>query len=91
MHQPVEYDAFADIYDIWTETALTTKRNLPFYVEEYLRTAGPVVELGVGNGQRAVEASLTTANHPLRFTVSGQKKIHGHVYSSKAKKCNLCS
>jgi len=57
MHKTVEYDAFADIYDIWTETALATKRNLPFYVEEYLRTAGPVVELGVGNGRIAIEAA----------------------------------
>lgn len=57
MNQPVEYDGFADIYDIWVETAPVTKRNLPFYVEEYLRTAGPVVELGVGNGRIAIEAA----------------------------------
>jgi len=57
MHKTVEYDAFADIYDIWVETAPVTKRNLPFYVEEYLRTAGPVVELGVGNGRIAIEAA----------------------------------
>ena len=57
MHKAVEYDTFADIYDIWTETAPVTKRNLPFYVEEYLRTEGPAVELGVGNGRIAVEAA----------------------------------
>ena len=57
MHQPVEYDAFADIYDIWAGTAPAAKRNLPFYVEEYLRTEGPVVELGVGNGRIAIEAA----------------------------------
>lgn len=57
MHKTVEYDAFADIYDIWVETAPVTKRNLPFYVEEYLRTAEPVVELGVGNGRIAIEAA----------------------------------
>ncbi len=57
MQQPVEYDTFADIYDIWVEGAPVTKRNLPFYVEEYLRTAGPVVELGVGNGRIAIEAA----------------------------------
>jgi len=51
MNPAVEYDAFADIYDIWAETAPVTRRNLPFYVAEYLRTAGPVVELGVGNGR----------------------------------------
>lgn len=57
MHKSVEYDAFADIYDIWVEGAPVTKRNLPFYVEEYLRTTGPVVELGVGNGRIAIEAA----------------------------------
>ncbi len=57
MQTPVEYDTFADIYDIWTETASAAKRNLPFYVEEYLRTAGTVVELGVGNGRIAIEVA----------------------------------
>lgn len=57
MQQRVEYDAFADIYDTWVEAAPVTKRNLPFYVEEYLRTAGPVVELGIGNGRIAIEAA----------------------------------
>jgi len=57
MKQRVEYDAFADIYDIWVEGAPVTKRNLSFYVEEYLRTEGPVVELGVGNGRIAIEAA----------------------------------
>lgn len=57
MHEQVEYDAFADIYEIWTETAPITGQNLPFYVAEYLNTAGPVVELGVGSGRIAVEAA----------------------------------
>jgi SAM-dependent methyltransferase len=57
MHQPVEYDAFADIYNVWAETAPAAERNLPFYVEEYLRTPGTVVELGVGNGRIAIEAA----------------------------------
>jgi SAM-dependent methyltransferase len=57
MHKSVEYDAFAHIYDIWVEAAPVTKRNLPFYVEEYLRTEGLVVELGVGNGRIAIEAA----------------------------------
>jgi SAM-dependent methyltransferase len=57
MHKSVEYDTFAHIYDIWVEAAPVTKRNLPFYVEEYLRTEGPVVELGVGNGRIAIEAA----------------------------------
>ena len=58
MRQRVEYDAFADIYDIWAETAPATNRNLLFYVQEYLRTTGPVVELGVGTGRIAIGAAL---------------------------------
>jgi SAM-dependent methyltransferase len=56
--QPVEYDLFADIYDMWVqESPAAGHNNLSFYVDEYLRTAGPVVELGVGNGRIAVEAA----------------------------------
>jgi ubiquinone/menaquinone biosynthesis C-methylase UbiE len=58
MDHPVEYDAFADIYDVWTETAPVAGLNLHFYVEEYLRTPAPVVELGIGNGRIALEAVL---------------------------------
>jgi ubiquinone/menaquinone biosynthesis C-methylase UbiE len=57
MTTPSDYDSFADIYHIWARSAPTTERNLPFYVEEYVRTPGPVVELGVGNGRIAVEAA----------------------------------
>lgn len=57
MDQPVEYDTFADIYDLWVEGAPVAKRNLLFYVEEYLRSPEPVVELGVGNGRIAIEAA----------------------------------
>ena len=53
----VEYDGFADIYDTWVQRAPIAERNLPFYVEEYLKTPGPVVELGIGNGRIAIEAA----------------------------------
>lgn len=53
----VEYDDWADIYDLWVESAPVTKENLAFYVQEYLNTAGPAVELGVGNGRILVEAA----------------------------------
>jgi SAM-dependent methyltransferase len=56
-HRPVAYDHFADIYDVWTETAPAAARNLPFYIEEYVRTKGSVVELGVGKGRIAIEAA----------------------------------
>src|SRR2546425_13036037 len=52
-----DYDGFADIYDVWVQTAPVTERNGPFYVGEYLRTRGPAVELGIGNGRIAVEAA----------------------------------
>jgi SAM-dependent methyltransferase len=51
------YDAFADIYGVWTATAPTAQRNLPFYVEACVETPGPVVELGVGDGRIAVEVA----------------------------------
>jgi SAM-dependent methyltransferase len=52
-----EYDSFADIYPVWTDTAASTRSNLPFYVDQYLATSGPVVELGVGDGRIAVQAA----------------------------------
>lgn len=57
MNQAVEYDSFADIYDTWAATAPAAVHNLPFYVQEYVRTQGSVVELGVGNGRIAIEAA----------------------------------
>jgi len=57
MNQLTDYDTFADIYDVWTQSAPVTERNLPFYVEAYVGTEGAVVELGVGNGRIAIEAA----------------------------------
>ena len=53
-----EYDSFADIYSVWTDTAASTHANLPFYVDAYARADGPVVELGVGDGRIAVQAAV---------------------------------
>jgi len=53
-----EYDRFADIYQVWTDTAASTNANLPFYVDAYVNEPGPVVELGVGDGRLAVAAAL---------------------------------
>lgn len=53
----MEYERFADIYAIWTATAASAQANQAFYVEAYLATNGPVVELGVGDGRLAVEAA----------------------------------
>ncbi len=52
-----EYDSFADIYQVWTDTAGSTQANLAFYVNAYLEARGPVVELGVGDGRIAVPAA----------------------------------
>jgi SAM-dependent methyltransferase len=53
----LEYERFADIYSIWTATAASAQANQAFYVDAYLATDGPVVELGVGDGRLAVEAA----------------------------------
>jgi SAM-dependent methyltransferase len=52
-----EYDSFADIYSVWTDTAGSTRANLPFYLDAYARAGGPVVELGIGDGRIAVQAA----------------------------------
>ncbi len=52
-----EYDAFSEIYGVWTDTAPAALANRAFYVAAYLRADGPVVELGVGDGRIAVEAA----------------------------------
>ena len=53
----IQYERFADIYGIWTATAASAQANLSFYVDAYLATDGPVVELGVGDGRIAVDAA----------------------------------
>ena len=52
-----QYDSFADIYSVWTDTAASARANLTFYVDAYLAENGPVVELGVGDGRIAVDAA----------------------------------
>ena len=53
-----EYDSFADIYEIWTDSATAISANRAFYVDTYLAADGPIVELGVGDGRIAVEAAV---------------------------------
>ncbi len=53
----MEYDRFAEIYGVWTDTAASARANLEFYLDAYAATEGPVVELGVGDGRIAVEAA----------------------------------
>ena len=45
------YDAIARVYDPWS---LSVVEDVPFYVEEAVRSGGPVLELGVGTGRIAV-------------------------------------
>ena len=52
-----QYDSFAEIYGVWTETAPAAQSNRRFYVEAYLAAGGPVVELGVGDGRIALAAA----------------------------------
>lgn len=53
----MEYDRFAEIYDVWTDTASSTSPNLAFYLDAYTRASGLVVELGVGDGRIALAAA----------------------------------
>ena len=57
MTDPVPYDAFADIYDAWAESAPITQENQKFYVKRLVEADGPAVELGVGNGRICIEAA----------------------------------
>lgn len=57
MADQTDYDALAEIYDVWISTVPVCEQNRPFYVEEYLATDGVVVELGVGTGRIALEAA----------------------------------
>jgi SAM-dependent methyltransferase len=45
------YDAIARLYDPWSSSVV---EDVSFYVEEAVRSGGPVVELGVGTGRIAI-------------------------------------
>ena len=45
------YDAIAHIYDPWSRSVT---EDIDFYVEECVRSGGPVVELAVGTGRIAI-------------------------------------
>ena len=49
------YDAIARLYDDWSRSVT---EDVGFYVDEALRSGGPVVELGVGTGRIAVPTAL---------------------------------
>lgn len=74
MSLSAEYDAFADVYEIWTATAPVTARNLPFYVAACRETPGLVAELGVGDGRIAVE--VARAGKPIIGVDSSSQMLH---------------
>ena len=45
------YDKIARVYDSWSRSVV---EDVPFYVDEAVRSGGPVLELGVGTGRIAV-------------------------------------
>jgi SAM-dependent methyltransferase len=49
------YDSIARIYDPWSRTVT---EDVAFYVEEAVRSGGPIVELGVGTGRIAIPIAL---------------------------------
>lgn len=57
MSARVPYDDFAEIYDVWSESAPITRENRAFYVRQLVASDGPVVELGVGNGRICIEVA----------------------------------
>lgn len=57
MSARVPYDDFAEIYDVWSESAPITRANQAFYVRHLVAAGGPAVELGVGNGRICIEAA----------------------------------
>lgn len=52
-----EADQFADVHDFWSETAPSAAARMAFYVEEYQREDGLVLELGIGTGRIAITAA----------------------------------
>jgi len=49
------YDAIARLYDPWSRSVV---EDVSFYVEEAVRSGGPVLELGVGTGRIAVPTAV---------------------------------
>jgi len=49
------YDPIARLYDPWSAGVI---EDISFYVEEALRSGGPVVELGVGTGRIAIPTAM---------------------------------
>jgi SAM-dependent methyltransferase len=49
------YDRIARLYDPWSVSVV---EDIDFYVEEALRSGGPVLELGVGTGRISVPIAL---------------------------------
>lgn len=53
----VGYDSFAEIYDLWVSARPVASQNLNFYIDEFVKSEGPVVELGIGTGRIAIDAA----------------------------------
>ncbi len=62
MSARVPYDDFAEIYDVWSDSAPITRANQAFYVRQLVAAGGPAVELGVGNGRICIEAAKQGKN-----------------------------
>ena len=50
------YDKIARVYDPWSRSVV---EDVPFYVDEAVRSGGPVLELGVGTGRIAVPVAAS--------------------------------
>jgi SAM-dependent methyltransferase len=61
------YDAFAPIYDAWSEDMTD---DVGFYVELAREAPGPVVELGVGSGRIAIPLAVRTGKRLVGIDAS---------------------
>jgi SAM-dependent methyltransferase len=57
------YDNIARLYDPWSRSVV---EDVSFYVEEAVRSGGPVLELGVGTGRIAVPVAAAGIEVPFR-------------------------
>jgi len=62
-----EYDAFAEIYDEWSEHMV---EDVAYYVDLAREAEGPIVELAVGNGRVAIPVARETGRKVIGIDLS---------------------
>ncbi len=75
------YDNIARLYDPWSRTVV---EDVPFYVEEAVRSGGPMLELGVGTGRIAVPAALAGISVVGVDTSAGMLEVASQIPGSRS-------